>query len=164
MGSEAEQGGGTHPASEGGLVTQPKTRPGTRGWFRRGPWLVERERFGLAAEAPDPPFHDADDIRGGLRSVLGRLGLHSASIQAILLEEWPQLVGADVARHTRPGSVRDGELTVYVRGALWYSQLKRVGASALQDKIIQRVGQQSVRRVVLRPDPEGGTPPSRRPG
>jgi predicted nucleic acid-binding Zn ribbon protein len=67
-------------------------------------------------------------------------------------------VGVDVARHTRPGTVRNKELTVFVRGAIWYAQLKRVGTAVLQEKIVRRLGAQSVNRVILRPDPEGGTP------
>jgi hypothetical protein len=150
--------GGRQPPKDGDWMARPGARPGTRGWFHRGRWLVERERFGLDAEAPDPPFHDAEELRDGLRTVLGRMGLQSANIQSILLSEWVQLVGVDVARHTRPGTVRNRELTVFVRGALWYSQLKRVGTAALQDRIVQRLGAESVNRVTLRPDPEGGTP------
>ncbi len=119
--------------------------------------MVERERFGLEVEAPDPPFREPNALREGLRLVLGRYGRASAAVQETLLKEWPQLVGEEVARRTRPGMVRDRELTVFVRGSVWYSELKRNGARTIQDRIVARLGSRCVDRVALRPDPEGRT-------
>lgn len=90
--------------------------------------------------------------------MLGRFGLESAAVQAVLLEEWPALLGEDIARHTRPGALRNGELTVFVRGSVWYAELRRHAVPLIQQKLVARLGRECIRRVVLRPDPEGGLP------
>lgn len=136
--------------------SRPDIRPGSKGWFRAGRWELERERFGLDAERPTVPFRESRTLEGSVRHVLGRWGLSSDSLQATLQAEWPALVGVDVARRTRPGPVRDRELTVFVRGSVWYAELKRHGLRMIQDKVVARLGASHVNRVVLRPDPEGG--------
>jgi hypothetical protein len=42
---------------------------------------------------------------------------------AIVAAVWPDAVGPDVARRTRPGKLRDGVLTVYTAGSTWSHQL-----------------------------------------
>jgi hypothetical protein len=62
-----------------------------------------------------------------LSSILGRWkpahyagdGDPSAIVGAV----WPDAVGPDVARRTRPGKLRDGVLTVYTAGSTWSHQL-----------------------------------------
>ncbi len=158
--------GATAPRSDpspldagGNAWARPGQRPGSRNWFRRGRWQVERERCGLDAVVPDPPFQEAEPVRKGLHRALGRLGLESAAVQAVLLAEWSALLGEDIAGHTRPGALRNGELTVFVRGALWYAELHRHALPLLQEKLAARFAPGSIRRVVLRPDPEGGLAP-----
>ena len=143
---------------EGERMARPTVRLGTRGWYHGGRWLAHRERCGIADEVPLPPFHEARPVSAGVDRVLGRLGLQSANLQAILIDEWPALVGEDVARHTRPGAIRGRELTVFVRGAVWFAELKRIGVTTMQGRIARRVGDDRINRVVLRPDPQGGTP------
>ncbi len=137
-------------------MARPGRRPGTRGWFNRGRWQIERERCGLSDAAPRPPDRDAAPVGGALDRVLAAMGLESAHLQGRIVAQWPDLVGEELARHTRPGAVRQGELTVYVRGAVWYAQLRVHGLAELQRKVVAWLGDGSVRRVVIRPDPEGG--------
>jgi hypothetical protein len=47
-------------------------------------------------------------------------GIDAASAVAAA---WPQVVGDDIARRTRPGQIRDGVLTVYTAGSTWSHQL-----------------------------------------
>jgi predicted nucleic acid-binding Zn ribbon protein len=59
-----------------------------------------------------------------LRSFLDQRGLTQRVEQAAVLEEWPQLVGATVARVTVPLSVSaDGTLFVAVQTSAWMNEL-----------------------------------------
>ncbi len=88
-------------------------------------------------------------------AVLASMGLESAHLQGRLLEHWPRLVGEDLARHTRPGAIRNRELTVFARGSAWYAQLRLHGLPELQRRIVDFLGAERVARVVVQPDPEG---------
>lgn len=48
-------------------------------------------------------------------------GGHEPSTE--IAASWPEVVGADVARRTRTGRVRDGTLTVFTAGSTWSHQL-----------------------------------------
>jgi hypothetical protein len=50
----------------------------------------------------------------------GGWGIDASSVVSTA---WPDVVGADVARRTRPGKLRDGVLTVYTAGSAWSHQL-----------------------------------------
>ena len=58
-----------------------------------------------------------------LERVLRRRGLARQLEYQKLLEDWPRLVGAGVARVTRARSVRDGVLVVEVRSSAWAMEL-----------------------------------------
>ncbi len=156
--SSPRSGGDAAPVADSAAagIARPGCRPGVRGWFNRGRWQIERERCGLSASEPLPPDRDAAQVGGTVNRVLAAMGLESAHLQGRLVEEWPALVGEELARHTRPGAVRHGELTVFVRGAIWYAQLRVHGLFELQRKVVAWAGDGSVRKVVVRPDPEGG--------
>ncbi len=136
-------------------LANPGMRPGERGWFKRGRWEVERQRFGLDSRTPEVPFRESESLQNRLRAVMKRLGLQSADLQAVLLDKWEELVGAELAGRTRPGNIRNRELTIFVRGAIWYAQLKRLGVTTIQNRIVELVGSDNINRVTLRPDPEG---------
>ena len=46
---------------------------------------------------------------------------------------WPEVVGADVARRTRPGRLRDGVLTVYTAASTWSHQLTFLAPSIVAE-------------------------------
>jgi len=142
------------PTADQWLV-EPGKRPGTSGWFKRGRWEVERQRFGIDWHSPEKPFVEPASLQKSLRGVMKRLGLQSADLQSLLLEKWEQLVGPELAQRTRPGHIRQSELTIFVRGAIWYAQLKRLGVGTIQSRIVELVGADNIKRVVLQPDPEG---------
>lgn len=47
-------------------------------------------------------------------------------------ERWRQLVGERVGERTRPGSIRDGTLLVYVASAVWAQELTFLGPAILE--------------------------------
>ena len=59
---------------------------------------------------------------------------------------WAALVGADVAEHTRPVALSDGELTVHADSTAWATQLRLLQRPLLA-KIAAGVGNGVVKRL-----------------
>ena len=76
-------------------------------------------RAGAAGSSPRGP----ERVRDILERVLRRRGLDRELEYQKLLEEWPQLVGAGLARVTRARSVRNGVLVVEVPSSAWAMEL-----------------------------------------
>ncbi|GMV48988.1 MAG: hypothetical protein NBKEAIPA_00110 [Nitrospirae bacterium] len=90
-----------------------------------------------------------DSFSSILAGVAHRLGLESKLFEARLRREWPQIVGASLADHTRPDQIRFKKLYVFVRSSVWLQQL-----SFLKPVLLQRVNalaeQPLVTEIVLR--------------
>jgi Dna[CI] antecedent, DciA len=75
---------------------------------------------------------------------------------------WAEIVGADLAAHTRPDGFADGELTIAADSTAWATQV-RLLASQLVRRLNAELGNGTVRRVKVR-GPSGRVPGSRGPG
>ena len=62
---------------------------------------------------------------------------------------WAEIVGQDLAAHTRPDSFADGELAVTADSTAWATQV-RLLASVLVARLNAELGQGTVRRVKVR--------------
>jgi len=91
-----------------------------------------------------------------LSPILKRIGLGEQHWMAALAEQWETLVGADVARHTRPGRVDRGTLFVFVDSSVWLSELVRYGSDEILAKLQKRFHKNRIRSVRFQLDP--GTP------
>ncbi|MFN2595557.1 MAG: DciA family protein, partial [Actinomycetota bacterium] len=62
-----------------------------------------------------------------LKDLLGsagrKLGMDSPEESARLFSSWTEIVGADVAAHARPGSLKNGILRVWVDSAPWATEI-----------------------------------------
>jgi predicted nucleic acid-binding Zn ribbon protein len=73
------------------------------------------------------PTGSSDDpvpVTGSLDRVVRRLGGPSAAAVGGLFERWEDIVGEQIAAHTRPSSLRDGTLVVTVDDPAWATQLR----------------------------------------
>ncbi len=59
---------------------------------------------------------------------------------------WAQIVGADLAAHTVPDGLTDGELTVIADSTAWATQLRLLAAELVR-KLNAELGDGAVRRV-----------------
>jgi predicted nucleic acid-binding Zn ribbon protein len=59
---------------------------------------------------------------------------------------WEQIVGADIASHAQPSSLRDGELVLVAESTAWATQL-RLLAGRLQARLTAEVGSGVVTRI-----------------
>lgn len=72
---------------------------------------------------------------------------------------WRTLVGEDIAEHTKPVALQDGELTVQAASTAWATQLR-----LLQRQILKRISDGVGRDVVRRIKVQGPAAPSWRYG
>ena len=140
----------------GGLapVAIPGKRPGAgrSDWYDGPAWDAVCARAGLPAGSRPPlPFRDPAPIAGDLDSILGQFVSPEVALADSLAREWPDIVGAAVAAHTRPGAVERGILTVYVKGSVWFAQLRHIGAAAILRNIAARHPAPALRAVTFKP-------------
>jgi predicted nucleic acid-binding Zn ribbon protein len=124
--------GGTASPSGGG---SPEGRP-------PGKKLIDPQLFGAAI--------------GGL---LNQNGWQQQVAMGSVFGRWADIVGTDLAAHTRPDSFADGELAVIADSTAWATQV-RLLAPVLVKRLNEELGDGAVRRVKVR----GPQPPRRRGG
>jgi predicted nucleic acid-binding Zn ribbon protein len=122
----------------GRRARRPDTRPG----FPRQPQHGEPQPLGAA-----------------INKLLAAEGWELAAATGSVFGRWAQIVGADLAAHTRPESLSDGELTVTADSTAWATQVRLLAAHLVR-RLNTELGDGTVRRVRVR-GPVTGT---RRPG
>jgi len=142
------------------------------------------ERSGVSAppraSAPGPGGRDAagrgrsrredpQPLASAIGGLLDTEGWQQRAAMGSVFGRWADIVGADLAAHTRPDSFADGELAVTADSTAWATQV-RLLATVLVKRLNAELGDGSVRRVKVRgptaPRPRGGwrVPGSKGPG
>jgi predicted nucleic acid-binding Zn ribbon protein len=120
-----------------------------------------------AGPAGPPPSHqprhqgrarrdDPQPLSTALDSLLRDQGWRLAAAVGSVFGRWDQLVGPDVAAHTRPERFSDGELLVIADSAAWATQVRLLAATLVRT-LNSELGHGTVTRVVVR----GPAPPRR---
>ncbi|MEW6543926.1 MAG: DUF721 domain-containing protein [Nitrospirota bacterium] len=78
-----------------------------------------------------------------------RLGLESKLLEFHLRRRWPEIVGEQIAAHTRPDSIRFKKLYLLVENSVWLQQLTFLKPTLLE-KINEAGGAKLVADLVLR--------------
>ena len=118
----------------------------------RGRWAVQRDRLNLHRTPPEPLHeHTMDEEVTGL---LNSLGMQQQARTEKLMAGWSEIVGPQLARHTRPGPVRNGTLMVFVTNSAMLSHLSRFGISKIRERVQDLCGADQVRNVRLALDPD----------
>jgi predicted nucleic acid-binding Zn ribbon protein len=99
---------------------------------------------------------DPQPLSTALDGLLGDQGWRTAAAVGSVFGRWDQLVGPDVAAHTRPERFSDGELLVIADSSAWATQV-RLLTSAVLRRLNEELGHGTVTRVVVR----GPAPPRR---
>lgn len=133
----------------------PGKRPGVYSrdkWYDREKWRSLCERAGMNPNsAPPPPFEEPTNVNSELTRVLKTLLPPESVVESGIAGCWRELVGDTVAEHSRPGRIENKILFVTVKGALWYSQLCRLGTAVILKNIQAKFGADEVRAVKFRP-------------
>ncbi|HJR76237.1 MAG TPA: DUF721 domain-containing protein [Nitrospiraceae bacterium] len=90
-----------------------------------------------------------DSVALVLEGLARRLGLESKLLESRLRREWPDIVGEQIAAHTRPDEIRFKKLVIHVRHSVWLHQLTFLKPTLLQ-KINGAAGAPLVTELVLR--------------
>ena len=72
---------------------------------------------------PDPEPEKDKPLEGLLKTVIKALGPGGRVSEEEMAEAWEEAVGAQAATHSRPVSLRRGELIVNVDGSSWLYEL-----------------------------------------
>jgi predicted nucleic acid-binding Zn ribbon protein len=137
---------GEGPASPGGATPRD---PPAHGGAARPPVAP----LGRARARQDDPQRLGSAIDG----LLDTRGWQQQAAMGSVFGRWEEIVGRDLAAHTRPDSFSDGELAVTADSTAWATQV-RLLAPALLARLAAELGQGTVRRVKVR----GPAPPRRR--
>ena len=99
---------------------------------------------------------DAVPIQDVVTRIMKTLGADADLWTQRLADAWTDVAGQDVARHSRPGLLENGVLTVYVDSSVWLSEISRYGRNALLDNLRRRFSRARIREIRVRLDPDGG--------
>ncbi len=126
----AQAAAGTRNKRKGGKGQAPHTDlRRRRRWSGSGADMRDPQRFG---------------------SILGRIakdrGWNEQLAHGEVFGRWTALVGAEIAEHAKPLSLRDGELTVQASSTAWATQLRLLQRQLLA-KIAKGVGPDVVKRL-----------------
>jgi predicted nucleic acid-binding Zn ribbon protein len=102
---------------------------------------------------------DPQALGAAIEGLLDAEGWNLAAATGALFGRWAHIVGPDLAGHTQPESLRDGELTVLADSTAWATQLRLLAAQLIH-RLNVELGPGAVQRVKVR----GPVAPPRKPG
>jgi predicted nucleic acid-binding Zn ribbon protein len=140
---------------DAGEATPPGSSSGER--VRSGPAggrVSARPGF-----APQPRRVDPVSLSSAISGLLDAEGWALSAATGSVFGRWAEIVGTDLAGHTRPERLADGELTVAADSTAWATQV-RLLAAQLVLRLNQELGDGTVLRVKVR----GPALPDRKPG
>jgi predicted nucleic acid-binding Zn ribbon protein len=104
----------------------------------------QRRLRGYSGPGPDP--RDPQPLGAVLNRLMKARGWQQPAAEATVFGAWERVVGQEVAQHSRPVKLEDGELTVEARSTAWATQLRLLAGSLLQ-QIGREVGHNVVRKL-----------------
>jgi predicted nucleic acid-binding Zn ribbon protein len=116
-----------------------------------------------------PRRDDPEQLSQAIGGLLDQQGWQQRAAIGSVFGRWAEIVGPDLAAHTRPDSFADGELVVTAGSTAWATQV-RLLAPQLVRRLAAELGDGTVRRVKVRgpqaPRQRGGwrVPGSKGPG
>lgn len=102
--------------------------------------------------APDASKHakPAASLNSVVPAVMKGLGLEQRLQQSQVFFLWPNIVGADIARHAQPVALRGNLLIVAVDHPVWLQELSRYHKPLILQKVQKTVGTKAVRDISFR--------------
>ncbi len=92
---------------------------------------------------------DPAPLSSAIDGLVSETGWELAVATGSVFGRWAQIVGPDLAAHTAPDRLADGELTVIADSTAWATQLRLLAADLVR-KLNAELGDGSVRRVNVR--------------
>jgi predicted nucleic acid-binding Zn ribbon protein len=108
----------------------------------RQPAPAARSRGRLRRDDPQP-------LAAAIKGLMDDRNWQLAAATGSVFGRWAQIVGPELAAHTTPDGLADGELTVTADSTAWATQL-RLLAGQLMHRLNAELGEEAVRRVRVR--------------
>ena len=167
---------GNHPVQPGGPQRQPRDAPGGavpgsaadpgsgaggaetakadgRGRGRRGE--AGQAGPGTQAARPAPRYRrrsrrdDPQPLQLAIEGLIDESGWRLAAATGSVFGRWAQIVGPELAAHTKPERLADGELTVAADSTAWATQVRLLAAQLVR-RLNAELGDGAVKRVKVR--------------
>ncbi|WP_203732906.1 DUF721 domain-containing protein [Paractinoplanes durhamensis] len=153
--SPKEAGSGPQEAAEGASgpdlaravldAALAKRRAAAAAPRRRGAGSGDGRRLrGYSGPGPDP--RDPQPFGAMLERLMKARGWEKPKAEATVFGAWEKVVGADIAKHSRPVKLDAGVLTVEAESTAWATQLRMLAAKLLRS-IAQEVGHNVVTKL-----------------
>ena len=114
---------------------------------------VMRERFQLEKAEQYAPITD-QSLEDLIPSLLKSMGMEQDYWVQGIEDRWPEVVGKEVALHTRPGRFERKQLTVFVKHSIWLMELERNGKKQMLLNLQEAFGAEHIRTLRLQLDPD----------
>lgn len=138
--------GTTGPELARAVLDAAKARRQAAAPRRRGAVRGDGEKRLRGYSGPGPDPRDPQPLGAVLDKLMKARGWQQPVAEATVFGAWEKVVGAEVAQHSRPVKLEDGELTVEARSTAWATQLRLLAGSLLQ-QIAREVGHNVVRKL-----------------
>ncbi|WP_412098937.1 DUF721 domain-containing protein [Micromonospora sp. BRA006-A] len=138
--------GSTGPELARAVLDAAKARRQAAAPRRRGAVRGDGEKRLRGYSGPGPDPRDPQPLGVVLDKLMKARGWQQPAAEATVFGAWEKVVGAEVAQHSRPVKLENGELTVEARSTAWATQLRLLAGSLLQ-QIAREVGHNVVRKL-----------------
>ncbi|AYF30853.1 DUF721 domain-containing protein [Micromonospora tulbaghiae] len=138
--------GSTGPELARAVLDAAKARRQAAAPRRRGAVRGDGEKRLRGYSGPGPDPRDPQPLGAVLDKLMKARGWQQPAAEATVFGAWEKVVGQEVAQHSRPVKLEDGELTVEARSTAWATQLRLLAGSLLQ-QIAREVGHNVVRKL-----------------
>jgi predicted nucleic acid-binding Zn ribbon protein len=136
-------------------------RPGVRGPERdASPGPATPGQSGRPSRRPRRD--DPEPLNAAIGGLIDARGWRQAAAVGSVFGRWAEIVGPELAEHTRPETLTDGELIVTADSTAWATQVRLLAAHLVR-RLNEELADGSVQRVRVR-GPAGAAGPPRRPG
>ena len=150
MGEEPDEVDGLVPEPVDDAVAADVAAAALRRATRSTPKARRRTARPAAGASRDP-----QPVGAALDDLIEQQGWRAESSVAVLMSQWSEIVGRDLAEHVTPVSFADGELVLQAESTTWATQT-RLLLPQLHAAVDQRVGAGVVRAIRVR-GPQGPT-------
>jgi predicted nucleic acid-binding Zn ribbon protein len=109
--------------------------------------LAGRRPGGYSGPGPDPE-RDPQLIGNVLSGYVADRGWERPLAEGRVFADWAALVGAEVAAHSAPVALHDGELRISAESTAWATQLRLLGSTLLA-RLVAELGPDVVTKLVI---------------
>jgi len=125
--------------------------------------FAQQGKSAASSTAGEPPRRerraDPAPLEAAIGGLIAEVGWEIAVATGSLFGRWAEIVGPDLAAHTAPEGLANGELVVTADSTAWATQLRLLAADLVR-RLNAELGDGAVRRVIVR----GPGAPTRRRG